>query len=58
PLAARVEATLAEYRGGTGTFAAVLDSRQALLDAELALLELHLQRLRAELKLHYFAAGR
>lgn len=51
----RVDATLAEYRSGTGSFAAVLDARQALLDAQLSLLELHLQHLRAALKLRYFA---
>ena len=37
PLAVqRREAALAAYRGGTGTLAAVLEARRALLDAELA----------------------
>ncbi len=39
PLAVqRREAALAAYRGGTGTLAAVLDARRALLDAELSLI--------------------
>lgn len=39
PLAVqRREAALAAYRGGTGTLAAVLDARRALLDAELGLI--------------------
>jgi outer membrane protein TolC len=40
PLAAqRSDAALAGYRGGTGTLAAVLDARRALLDVRLALVQ-------------------
>jgi outer membrane protein TolC len=40
PLASqRREAAQAAYRGGTGTLAAVLDARRALLDAELSLIQ-------------------
>jgi len=35
----RRDAMLAAYRGGTGTLAAVLEARRALLDAELALIQ-------------------
>lgn len=54
PLAARVDATLAEYRSGAGPMSSVLDARQALLDAQLSFLELRLQRLRTALKLRYY----
>ncbi|MBU2704320.1 outer membrane protein TolC, partial [Sporomusaceae bacterium BoRhaA] len=54
PFTARVDATLAEYRSGNGPMSAVLEARQALLDAQLSFLELRLQRLRAALKLRYY----
>ena len=55
PLSGRVDAALADYRAGSGRLDAVLDARQALLDGQLSELELHLQRLRAAVQLHYFA---
>lgn len=54
PLSSRVEAALAEYRSGSATFGAVLEARQALLDAQLFFLDLRLQRLRSALKLRYY----
>jgi outer membrane protein TolC len=55
PLSQGIEASLADYRSGSGSFTAVIAARQALFDAQLSLLELRLQRLREALKLRYFA---
>lgn len=55
PLRQGVDASLQAYRSGAGSFAAIVQARQALLEGQLSLLDLQMQQLRQALQLRYFA---
>lgn len=51
---ARIDAALAAYRAGQGSFSAILEAQRALLDLQLQRLSLVVDATRAQVQLHYF----
>ncbi|MEQ1526993.1 MAG: TolC family protein, partial [Gallionella sp.] len=51
---ARIDAALAAYRSGQGSFSAILEMQRALLELQLQRLSLSVDATRAQVQLHYF----
>jgi outer membrane protein TolC len=51
---ARIDAALAAYRAGQGSFSAILEAQRALLELQLQRLSLSVDATRAQVQLHYF----
>jgi outer membrane protein TolC len=51
---ARIDAALAAYRAGQGSFSAILEAQRAFLELQLQRLSLSVDATRAQVQLHYF----